>query len=110
MVNQVGVEDSRNRARLESYDEESESVTQQPKQQQFMQVPQQFNERYVSPNVVKTDSPTKPGQFAQQPQRPPQQFMNMQPMQPVYNQPPQQSNSFKQPPSTQGYSNQPSKT
>ncbi len=81
-----------------------------------MQVPQQFNERYVSPNVMKTDSPTKQPQFPPQPQRPSQQFTNQQPISPAYNQPPQ-NNSFKQQSSqgsfkqqsTQGFSNQQSR-
>lgn len=77
-VNVVSAESNRNRARLESYDDETGPSTQpvQPPQYQSMQVPQQFNERYVSPNVIKTESPLRPvEQFGQQMQRPPQQFM-----------------------------------
>lgn len=57
------------------------------------QVP--MNERYISPGIVKTDSPTKLNQFvSSQQQRPPVQQQPVMNIQPVFNQQQQNSESF----------------
>jgi len=131
-INVTPADEGRNRARLESYDDESGQSTQpqassqqqqyqqqqyqqaqqyQQQYQQNMQVPQQLNERYVSPNVMKGDSPTKPGQYNQVPQgqvsgqRAPQQQQFMTP-QAAYNQPSTNSDSYNNPKYNQQQSQQ----